>query len=358
MIKWHPLYQNTRGAVGYTLAVIFVLLAIIGTTCNPVTTVPPSYSNEPGVIQLKFSAQGNLPTDVVANFMTSYAREMEEKSHGKLKISTHFGETLGKVDEEVRMLKTGISDIAFINAGIYADDLPLSMLVELPFVVPTDRSLSFLNSIFSNYLSMDWKGLYVLFPVWIEGLELFSIRNQIKTVDDLKNIDIRIPRSKTLGMVMKAVGSKPVNITPTETYNALEKGLVTSELSGFSQVLTLKKYTISKYCTRLDYNCGIGAIAVNESKWKMLPEDIKETFNSISTSSQVLFNDMFSKYMRDAVSTFMANDVLMYTMPQSEKDKFYEMSRPVSDKLISDINSRGLPATALVNEMLKYRISQ
>jgi TRAP-type C4-dicarboxylate transport system substrate-binding protein len=66
-----------------------------------------------------------------------WAKELEAKTSGKVKIEIHDGTSLlGKVGEQASNVATGAADIALGLRGAEGDRFPVSSTIELPFLVP------------------------------------------------------------------------------------------------------------------------------------------------------------------------------------------------------------------------------
>src|SRR5262245_66268496 len=93
---------------------------------------PASGSAQDKPIELKFSSWVSAVHGHHTGVMVPWAKMVEEKSGGRLKITLYPGSTLGKAADHYDMVKDGIADIGFTTPGYTPGRFPLISVTELP----------------------------------------------------------------------------------------------------------------------------------------------------------------------------------------------------------------------------------
>ncbi len=83
---------------------------------------------------------------------------------------------------------------------------------------------------------------------------------------------------------MSALGATPVAMPQTETYDALQKGVVDGLVSPMEALKGWKFVEVTKCTTQ---NCGSSYsiaffVAMNKKKWDSLPKDVQETIQKVN----------------------------------------------------------------------------
>jgi TRAP-type transport system periplasmic protein len=85
-------------------------------------------------IELKFSSWVGIVHGHHTRVMVPWARMIEERSGGRLKVTIYPGSTLGKPADHFDLVKNGIADMGFISPGYTPGRFPLVSVAELPLL--------------------------------------------------------------------------------------------------------------------------------------------------------------------------------------------------------------------------------
>jgi len=330
-----------------------MVVPIIMLACFLAFTACGKSSSE--VIQWKLAT--NLPSEGggPSDWMKQYAEVVKEKTGGRLVITPYWSETLGKFSDELNMIQKGICDINYVTVGVHAAEFPLGTVGDVPFMMPTDRSLPFLNQIFDKYFKKDFKGIHVLFPVWIEGHDFYTKKKPFKTLSDMKGLQIAVPPSPHFVGVVKALGATPVDIPPSEMYGSLERGMVDGGMGGISILIAQKFYEQTKYFTVGELDNGFGVVGVNEESWNKLPDDLKKIIEDLNESQQQKFEKIFQDYIKACESVLTSAGITIDRLSPQDKAKFKAATKPIADAWEKDMIKKGHPEVAdLRKDLAKY----
>ncbi len=122
-----------------------------------------------------------------------------------------------------------------------------------------------------------WKSHYVATKMMtVQTNGIFSIKNPIKTIDDLKGFKLRVP-SRRQQEPFKALGAAPQTMPSGEVYMALKTGVLDGASSG-SRVLIYQKWAeVVKYGVEgWIAEANAQDIVVTQKAWDAIPNDVKE----------------------------------------------------------------------------------
>ena len=163
---------------------------------------------------------------------TEFAKNVTEKSGGKLTIVTHPGGSLFKGGEIFRAVRTGQAPIGERFMSALGKEDPLYEIDSLPFLASSYDDAMKLYEASKPYIvkSLDEKGLIFLYAVPWPAQGLYS-KKQIKKVGDLNGLKFRAYNSATI-RIAELTGMAPTKIEAAEISQAFSTGAVESMITS------------------------------------------------------------------------------------------------------------------------------
>ncbi len=143
-------------------------------------------------IELKFSSWVGIAHGHHTGVMVPWAKMIEEKSGGRLKVTIYPGSTLGKPADHYDMVVNGIADMGFATPGYTPGRFPLISVTELPLLFKSSKGGSLaVQSLVDKYFRAEFKDVKLLW-IWVHGPGQFHLaKKQVKVVEDLAGLKIR-----------------------------------------------------------------------------------------------------------------------------------------------------------------------
>ena len=309
-------------------------------------------ADRPAVAQtINFKLATHVPPQHYANkVFEQWIAELDKRSGGRIKVTLYPGQSLGKIPDEWNMLKSGISDLGWILPMYYPGTFPLADVSDLPYLMPSGkRDLTVLNTLFEKFLNKEFGEVKILFPGFL-GFPQLHTKKPVNKLEDLRGLQIRCPPGPLL-QAMEKLGATPVQIPTPEVYNALDRGIADGCVIPWEGALAFKFYEVVKNHTAIDIACGINVTSMNLKKWNSLPPDIQKIFEELSLPTQQRLTEGANATDEVALSAFKkaGNNILALSSP--EKTRWMEATKPVVEAWAKKIDGRGLPGTAIVEEM-------
>jgi TRAP-type transport system periplasmic protein len=159
------------------------------------------------------------------------------------------------------------------------------------------------------------EGIRVAAYNWWKGDRCLISRKPIRTVNDLKNVKMRVP-SKAFFVTWQALGSQPVVIAWAELFIALQQGVVDAAEGPIGDLYTMKFYEPAKYITLTRHLVNTAAVSVSEKLYKGWPPAIQKAVLEASveageaqTRFQLHQEKEAMEKMKAAKVTFIDTDV-------------------------------------------------
>ena len=163
---------------------------------------------------------------------TEFAKNVTEKSGGKLSIVTHPGGSLFKGGEIFRAVRTGQAQIGERFMSALGKEDPLLEVDSQPFLATSysDAMKLYKASKPGIVKGLDEKGLIFLYAVPWPAQGLYS-KKAINSIDDLKGLKFRAYNSATI-RIAELTGMAPTKIEAAEISQAFSTGAVESMITS------------------------------------------------------------------------------------------------------------------------------
>ncbi len=205
-------------------------------------------------IRLKIGSEVNAKHPVGAS-LKFFAQRVDELSKGEIKVADFPGSTIGKARDMVEMAQLGTLDMATIAAGVVSNFSPALDFFSLPFLWKDVYHLQrAVDGPLGKLLDAELEkaGLIALGYTTSGSRQLYT-NKVIKTVDDVKGLKVRTMKVPQIVEAWKALGAIPVPVAFSETYQALQTGLVDGAESSFLSWISEKHYEQAKFGYRINY---------------------------------------------------------------------------------------------------------
>jgi TRAP-type C4-dicarboxylate transport system substrate-binding protein len=259
----------------------------------------------------------------------------------------------GPVEQYSRVL-AGVADMAWGLAGYTSSQFPRSMIIEMPGVVKeTGKGYEQVWAAYEDHLTSEFPGTKPL-ALWTSEPNVLIMRDkEIRTPDDMKGLKIRVSGSVS-GEVVEAFGAVPVQMPANEMYNALQTGLIDGIVTGASAIRDFRLNEVANVYTE---GPALGNIlfyvVMNQQKYDALNDAQKKVIDdnsgvSLSASGESGWNAVADQTM-EMLKADPAKTVI--TLTDAEAAVFSEIAMGVTERLIADMDAKGIDASATMAAM-------
>jgi len=234
-------------------------------------------------IELKISHYAPTIHGVHFALMEPWARAIEKRTNGKVSFKIFSGASpLGKNENQLDQVQSGVVDVAFGLAGIPRGRLPRTLIIEMPFLVETaEQGARALMSIYPKYLKDEYKGLKVLLLMTHNAGVIHTRDKKLEKMEDLVGLRLRTP-SPMVSAMFTQMGATPVGMAPTAVYEALQRGVVDGAAFPWDPVRAWKIDEVTKFHLEAKFYTAAFWYAMNEKKYNSLPADVRKAIDEYS----------------------------------------------------------------------------
>jgi len=295
-----------------------------------------------------------------ADWDAYYAKEVERRTNGRVKIKIHWGESLGKVADFPELVSSGAVDIIATTPSYSPTWFPMMLPTnQIPFVMNTlDEALEVANTVFYEGpipKMLEKNNMKLLFVDAYHAYPIFS-KTPINTLADLKGKKIRT-YGQYLPRVYQAVGAVPVDVPASELFESLQKGKIDACPWGYSSSYLNSIHEVAPYVcdAKLGYQTGIIRV-MNLNTWNKLPDDIKVILEEVGKDMKNVGRDIQNKCKDESVEALKKEGATISEF--NDREKWVNMLPDFRKEWVEDMEKKGLGEDAkelnrLLEETLK-----
>ena len=316
-----------------------------------------AWASEAKPIKLKVSIAYPAKHPLTTKAFGVWAKQLEERTGGKVKVTLFPGGTLSKIKENYDATVAGVCDISMYVPAYSAGRFPLSNAMNLPMLFPSSLVAS--QAAWDLYqqfpeFEKEYSDTKLLFFYFTPPYEIHTVKKAVNTMEDLKGLQIRTA-GPISAKIMQAFGASPVAISMPEAYMGLQKGVLDGLVSPYGPMRGFKTANVTYYpTTTANLFSNAFCVVMNINKWNRLPSDIQKAVQDVSGAKAAkLFGGLFDKitgpdkkYMKDKGDTFT-------TISPEEKKRWTDAVKGIRDKWVKDMAAKGMPSKKIMNEMIK-----
>ncbi len=223
--------------------------------------------------------------EIEGDFMTvwanNFSEHMKKWSDGKIDINVYPYGTLGATGDINELCQLGVVEYVFSDYAWISSFVPQAQVLALNYLFPTEKVPEILdwmarNGEFMPLLEEKFaKNGLVPLSIMFEGWQWMTSKKEIKSLEDVKGLKLRLMSSKLLVEDYKAYGAAPTPMSYGEVYSGLQMGLIDAQVNPLFAIYSMKFYEVQDFLTQLKSEPFIGIPTVNKQFFDNLPKEVQ-----------------------------------------------------------------------------------
>jgi TRAP-type C4-dicarboxylate transport system substrate-binding protein len=289
-----------------------------------------------------------------AKLLEPWARDVEERSRGRLRIVIHPGGALGPAPAQYKNVTAGAMDIALGVQSYTPGRFALTEGFELPFLWPT--AVAATRALHVLYRSMpELRAEYAdsrMLSIWTNGpAHVMTTRKPVTTLQDLRGLKLRSP-GPIHNKVIEALGAIPLTLPITDTYDALERGVAGGTVTAPSVFTSFNLADVVKFSSAAHFTVASFFLAMNPQKWELLaPEDQRVLEESTGEMLAIKAAEVSDETDRTALEIARNKGVELMELAPDELAGWQAATAATSEQWARDVQARGLPGQQMLQQL-------
>jgi C4-dicarboxylate-binding protein DctP len=322
---------------------VVILIALVISGCQSQEAdsagTKETTSDKPVTIKLTHfqPASDDQPAQASAVKFKEY---VEKETNGSVKVELYPASQLGDATQVLEGLSLGSIQMAIVHDGPVASLYPPIGVFNLPYLFKDqNEAWAAFDSEFEKSLADDMvsqTGLRVL-ALADNGIRHFTnSKHEIKNVEDLKGMKMRIQPGKLYEEFVTALDASPSAIPWTDLPAALEQGVVDGQENGVTNILAASLYQSQKYVTLDSHIYSFHAYLMNDKFLKGLTEEQQKAIIDGVNLVKTTHREMTAEQDMNAGKILAEKGMIVTELSPEEIDKFRQATQPAVMKWMKE----------------------
>ncbi len=325
------LYNLLRSKRMQIITLLLVLMSLLLGCMKEDAPMEEKYAH---TFRLAESHPDNHPT-TLADY--EFARLVEEKTDGRIKIIVYNNQELGEEEEMIKQLKFGAIDFARVSSGPMAEYVPALNMIQLPYlyedgdhmwrVLQSDLGRSFLSSVSeAGFVGLGWMDA--------GARSFYNDDGPIESVEDLQGMHLRVMNSHMMLDMVEALGGMATTLPYGEVYGALQTGEIDGAENNWPSYDTSSHYEVAGYFS-VDEHIRVPELLLGSAK---ALENLSEADMAILHEA-ALETEAYQRELWQAEEKASQDKLVGYGVKVNvieDRSAFREAMTPVYEKYASD----------------------
>jgi len=284
--------------------------------------------------------------------MEHFAKEVEARTEGKVKIRTFPGSVLLDAKGIFDGVINGSADIGNFAMSYQPGRFPVTEALDLPHFFPDAKAATrALESVMDAFAPAEFKDVVVLSVFTCPPAVVMS-KPPVTGVTDLKGLAIR--SSGTGAEVLKRLGGTPMAMPQSEVPDALQKGLVVGNLSSPE---VLKDMNYAATCPNV-FAADLGvisfAVVMNKRKFESLPEQVRETLRALGREQSHWTAAYVDTHATEAIAWGEATHGVKVTTPSAaDRAALRAAAAPLMEEYVERVKAKGVDGRKVLDAIAR-----
>lgn len=251
-----------------------------------------------------------------------FARLVEEKTEGRVKVEVYPGAVLG--DEKATIEQAQFGAIDFVRTSIS----PLSEfnkelgILMLPYLYrDVDHMFNVLDGEIGDAFLESLEENNILGLTWFDGgaRNFYNTKQEVKSVEDLKGMKIRVQESKLMMDLVTSLGAIPTPMAFGDVYSALQTGVIDGAENNWPSYFSTSHYEVAKYYTVDEHTRAPEVILISKMTFDKLSAEDQEAIKEAAREASLFQRVEWAKEEAAAEEAVVAKGAVITRLESNQE---------------------------------------
>ena len=246
--------------------------------------------------------------------------------------------------------------MAWILHGYTPGKFPVSTVIELPFMGNSALNATrIFYDLKAKYPQIDQEhaNVKILYMWGIDEGQLMTSKTSVKTMADVKGLKLRVGSASSSPMA-ESLGGVAVLMNISDLFDSLQKDVIQGVLVGTSAIKTFNLAPVIDHMTIANIFTNTQAVIINNDSWNKIPKADQDIIMGLSGQKQAeIAANAYEAEALLAMDMAKADNMEIYNLPADELAKWKAAMNPIYQKWVTDMNAKGLPGQAILDDAMK-----
>jgi tripartite ATP-independent transporter DctP family solute receptor len=268
-----------------------------------------------------------------------FAELVKERTDGRIEILVYPEGTLGDEKSVIEQLQFGGIDFARVSLSPLAGVAPRLNVLQLPYLYTgSDHMWKVLDGPIGEQFMNSLKGTGLTALSWYDAgaRNFYSTEHQIRTLEDVKGMRIRVQESDLMKDMIEVLGGTAVPTSYDMVYSALQTGAIDGAENNWPSYESENHYEVARYYT-VDEHARVPEMQLaSQVTWDKLSEEDQRIISECARESAVYERALWAQREEESEKKVREAGCVVYEMPAEERERFRKAMLPIYEKYCAD----------------------
>lgn len=268
--------------------------------------------------------------------MEEFSKEFKERTEGRYEIKLFPNETLGSQRETLEQVQSGVIEMSIVNNTHPGSVSDYFKAFDMPFVFKDiDEAIDFVKtSPVMDTVKSDTEQFGFRIATYLPAgtRSMFTAKQPIKSVADMKGLKIRTMESDIYVSMMDAFGGSATPMSMGEIYTAIQSGVVDGAENNEITYVNSKYYEVAPYWSQTNHLIVPDWLIINADVYKSLSDADRAVFDELCVDA---IDKVQTQWQSDVDKLMASLDTSKVTITTDiDTQSFMDAIAPVNQKLV------------------------
>jgi len=269
-----------------------------------------------------------------------FSAKLKQLSGGKMLVDQYPGAQLGQEPQLLQLVKAGDLDFAIVSSANTATISPQAGVMSLHFLFRgPDHMVKALGDVkvyeaIRDMIDGTTQGIHAI-GLGTQGLRNMYSKKEIRSLDDLKGVKVRVQATATEDATFAAYGAQTVHMPFGSVYTSLQTGVVDVGENSVNVYLINKHYEVAPVLSMTEHEANNAILWISDKLWKSLSDEQKKWV--LEAGRDVSTQEPKKAFELEDAAAAKLKTIGIKIVPNVDKAGFQKISKPMLDKLAKEL---------------------
>jgi tripartite ATP-independent transporter DctP family solute receptor len=256
-----------------------------------------------------------------------FARLVEERTDGRIKIEVYPGGILGDESSTIEQVQFGAIDFVRTSITPMANFEPAMNVLSLPYLYPSEEYMfQVLQSDIGEGILEGLKDAGIVGLTWYDAgaRSFYTADKKVTKPEDLEGLRIRVQESQLMMDMVEALGASPTPIAWGEVYSALQTGVVDAGENNYPGWYYNSHHEVAPNFVEDEHNRVPELIIMSKITWDKLSAEDQKIIKEAAVDSTEVQREAWDKRTEEAKKLAVEEGATITTLTPEQKQAFQD----------------------------------
>lgn len=274
---------------------------------------------------------------VVHQALAEMAKEVQEKSDGKLRIRIYPSGQMGGPRETIELIQNDALDMTKASASEMESFVKEFSVFSSPYLFDDDDHFKkvLFGDVGKEITDKTQAGGFNVLASYVAGTRSFYTKKEIHSPADMKGLKIRVVSTPTTNKLIELLGGSPAPIPFGEVYTALQQGVIDGAENNIPSYNQTRHVEVAKYYIEDQHTSVPDYLVISNKTWAKLDDNQRNVLQEAAKNSEALQQKLWDAEVKKSRAEAEKVGAKFVTV---DKAPFREALKPLYDDFAKDPN--------------------